>query len=108
MKLKYEITLGRGDRTAIMQCITKWEIVRFLYSIGSAGFAVGARSDNCALCKMYDPNGLSTCKGCPLFEATGKTCTESNSPYSRWYNDCNVLTSNTMVETLKALLGRTK
>ena len=110
MKLKYEINLGRGDKTAILQCLVKWEIVESLHGGGNdyAAQAVGDHSDNCALCKMYDPDDICACRGCPLFEATGKNCCNDGSVYSQWHYNPSKDTANTMVETLKTLLGKSK
>lgn len=108
MKLKYEIILDRGDRTIILQCITKWEIVWSLHNGGyeESAETIGKDSCNCALCERYMKRlGFSyTCEGCPLYEATGLRCAEQNAPWHRWLNDPREDTARVMVETLKLLL----
>ena len=67
---------------ALEKSALKWENV-FI------GTGIDDSVRNCALCSIYFENG---CRGCPIFEITGKAGCE-NTPYADWadhhHNDHN-------------------
>lgn len=77
--------------------IEKWE------DVVDKGLDADQGWENCALCEKYFPSGCSDpCKGCPIFEKTGKHFCDGT-PYEKYQITADEDIAKEEVEFLKSL-----